>query len=70
MPGEDFCFPLLGEGAVDWRAFFDALDDIGYDGFMTVEFESFAYYRRVLQDPSKAAALSIEQLRVLDGGTR
>jgi sugar phosphate isomerase/epimerase len=67
MPGETFIFPLLGEGRVPWKAFFAALDDIGYDVFLTVEFESFDYYRRVLRnDPVAAARLSMEQLRQLE----
>jgi len=66
VPGEDFIFPLLGEGLIDWPAFLAALDEIRYDGFLTVEFESFAYYRTVLDsDPSRAAAISMEQIRAL-----
>jgi len=61
-----FLFPLLGEGNVDWSAFFAALDEIGYDGFYSVEFESFAYYERVLgRDPEAAARLSLEQIQAL-----
>ena len=61
-----FLFPLLGEGNVDWAAFFGALDEIGYDGFCSVEFESFAYYEAVLKtDPEAAARLSLEQIRAL-----
>ena len=63
-----FLFPLLGEGLVDWSAFFAALDEIGYTGFCSVEFESFDYYRRVLGgDVEAAARLSIEQVRKLLG---
>jgi L-ribulose-5-phosphate 3-epimerase len=61
-----FLFPLLGEGVVDWKAFFKALDEIGYDGFCSVEFESFAYYERVLKgDPEAAARISMEQVKRL-----
>ena len=61
-----FLFPLLGEGNVDWPAFFGALDDIGYEGFCSVEFESFAYYERILGGDSETAArLSMEQIRNL-----
>ncbi len=61
-----FVFPLLGEGLVDWHAFFGALDDIGYDGFCSVEFESFAYYERVLRkDPEAAARLSAQLVEAL-----
>jgi sugar phosphate isomerase/epimerase len=67
--GQDFIFPLLGEGVVDWPAFMDALDDVGYDGFLTVEFESFVYYRTVLKnDPARAATISMEQIRALVPG--
>ena len=64
--GKDFIFPLLGEGIVDWKAFFKALDEIEYKGFFSVEFESFNYYRNVLKnDPIKAAEISMEQVRKL-----
>jgi len=66
IPGQDFMFPLLGEGLVQWSDFFRALDGIGYKGFLSVEFESFEYYSRVLgNDPVKAARLSMDQLRRL-----
>lgn len=65
QPG-DFIFPLLGEGMIDWEAFFAALDDIGYEGFCSVEFESFTYYKSVLKgDVKEAARLSMEQIRAL-----
>jgi len=61
-----FLFPLLGEGLVPWQDLFTTLDDIGYEGFMSVEFESFTYYRTVLGSDIKAAArLSMEQLKAL-----
>lgn len=64
--GKDFIFPLLGEGIVDWKAFFKALDEIEYKGFFSVEFESFNYYRNVLKnDPIKAAEISMEQIKEL-----
>lgn len=67
QPG-DFIFPLLGEGMVDWPAFFGALDGIGYDGYCSVEFESFTYYQTVLKgDVRAAAALSMEQIKALGG---
>jgi sugar phosphate isomerase/epimerase len=66
MPGDQFLFPLLGEGAIDWAAFGGALDATGYRGKLTVEFESFAYYRRVLDsDPVRAARISREALDCL-----
>jgi len=68
VPG-NFIFPLLGEGLVDWSAFFKALKGIGYNGFCSVEFESFAYYSRVLKnDPVAAAQLSIDQIKKLTAG--
>jgi len=64
--GKDFIFPLLGEGIVDWKGFFKALDEIEYKGFFSVEFESFNYYRNVLKnDPVKAAKISMEQIKEL-----
>jgi sugar phosphate isomerase/epimerase len=68
LPGETFTFPLLGEGTVDWPGFFAALDDICYEGYLSVEFEAFSYYRGVLKsDPAKAAELSMEQCLALLG---
>jgi sugar phosphate isomerase/epimerase len=66
-PGE-FLFPLLGEGMVDWQKVFAALDDIGYGGFLSVEFESFNYYRTILgNDVEQAARISFEQVGRLMG---
>jgi sugar phosphate isomerase/epimerase len=65
----DFIFPLLGEGIVDWTGFFGALDEVGYDGYCSVEFESFTYYNQVLKgDVREAARLSLQQVRALGGG--
>lgn len=64
--GERFMFPLLGEGRIDWTAFFTTLAATGYAGFMSVEFESFRYYDTILEgSPERAAALSMEQIRKL-----
>lgn len=41
LPYEDFIFLLPGEGVVRWVEMFAALDDIGYSGTMSVEFEAF-----------------------------
>ncbi|MBD3176935.1 MAG: TIM barrel protein [Armatimonadia bacterium] len=66
--GESFLFPLLGEGLIDWPGFFQALDDIGYAGFCSVEFESFKYFQTVLGgDGVAAAGLSMEQIKALAG---
>jgi sugar phosphate isomerase/epimerase len=67
MFGETFIFPLLGEGVVPWAGLFAAIDDIGYEGYLTVEFESWDYYRQVLRsDPVEAARLSLQILGRLD----
>jgi sugar phosphate isomerase/epimerase len=64
MFGETFVFPLLGEGQVPWAGFFAALDEVGYAGHLTVEFESWEYYRQALgSDPVAAARLSMDLLR-------
>jgi sugar phosphate isomerase/epimerase len=61
-----FVFPLLGEGNVDWGGFLGALEEIGYAGYCSVEFESFAYLSRVLKgDVEAAARLSFEQVAAL-----
>lgn len=61
-----FIFPLLGEGKINWKAFIEALDDIGYDGAMVVEFESFDYLKNILDNSmQKAAEISMEQVRKL-----
>ena len=63
---QDFSNPMLGGGKVDWTAFATALDDIGYNGALSVEFEAFTYYEKVLKnDPVRAAAISMEQLKSL-----
>ncbi len=64
-PGK-FIFPLLGEGNVDWTSFFKALDEIGYDGYLSVEFEAFKYYEQILgSDMKKAVVLSWDNLKKL-----
>lgn len=66
--GEDFIFCLLGEGKVPWAEVFVALDEIGYEGAMSVEFEAYTYLEQVLGgDPQAAARLSLEQVRALAG---
>jgi sugar phosphate isomerase/epimerase len=59
LPGRDgdtFVFPLLGEGLVDWQAFFCSMASIRYQGFYSVEFESLQYLNRVLNGDIVAAA--------------
>ncbi|MCC6176497.1 MAG: sugar phosphate isomerase/epimerase [Chloroflexi bacterium] len=48
-----------GAGVIDFAAFRRALDDIDYDGFVTVELYPY------LEDPSAAARQSLEHLRAL-----
>ena len=54
--GGKFVFPLIGEGNVDFGAFFAALEQIGYDGCASVEFESWAYRKNILGGSHAAAA--------------
>ena len=69
MEGEDFHFCLLGEGRVPWPELFAALDEIGYAGALSVEFEAYRYYEQVLgADPVAAARLALEQVRALVPG--
>ena len=61
-----FVFPLLGEGRVNWKDLFAALEEIDYRGFCSMEFESFRFYRQVLKnDPEAAAGLLMDQLKAL-----
>lgn len=58
MEGEDFIFPLPGEGRVDWPGVLAALRAIGYSGVLTVEFESYRLLRGPFKgDPAQAARL-------------
>ena len=47
---------IPGEGDLDFRAIFDALDDIGYDGFATLELYTYP------GEPDRAASEAYEQL--------
>ena len=59
-------FPMLGEGLVPWDSFLTAIDDIGYTGYCSVEFESFKYHDLILEgDTEEAARLSMMQVRQL-----
>ena len=63
---DKFIFPMLGEGFVNWKEFFDALREIDYKGFCSVEYESFKYYADVFRDdPVAAAKISMEQIKKL-----
>lgn len=64
--GVDFLFPILGEGCTDWNVFFEALDEINYEGALSCEFESFKYMDEVLDNnPEEAAKLSLQSLTQL-----
>jgi sugar phosphate isomerase/epimerase len=67
-PGQEFDFPPLGAGAVPWGAFFAGLHEVGYNGFLTIEYEAFRYLAGPLgNDPVEAARLSLHALnRLLD----
>jgi len=66
LEGEDFMFPLLGEGTVDWKGFFEALRDINYSGFLSAELESMNCFNNILDgDPVKVAEICMEQLKKL-----
>jgi sugar phosphate isomerase/epimerase len=60
MDGVTFFFPLLGEGLVPWEGVLEALSDIDYQGFASIEAES---YRLLSQgyggDPTGPAALAL-----------
>ena len=60
---DTFMFPMLGEGVTDWKGFFDALAEVGYDGFLSIEFEAENYLRNIWGgDWTKAAEASKMQL--------
>jgi sugar phosphate isomerase/epimerase len=63
--GETFYFPFLGEGVVDWRAFFAALRDVGYQGFLSLEFENDIYLNNVCDGDWSVAAVKLRER--LDG---
>ena len=63
---QDFIFPLLGEGVIDWKGFFEALKEVGYEGYLSIEYESENYMKNILQgDWTKVAKVSKEQLDAL-----
>ncbi len=67
-----FVFPLLGEGEVNWKEFFTALEKIGYDGFASVEFESWNYIRNLMDaDNTGCAELSFRAIqKLIKGGEK
>lgn len=60
----NFMFPVLGEGLIDWASFRRGLDKIGYDGSMSVEYESENYLSRYLDGDWERAAR--ETYRVIE----
>ena len=65
-----FLFPLIGEGYVDWKTFFAEMAAIGYDGCMSVEFESFEYIKNAFGGKfEESAALSRKMIAKLMGET-
>ncbi len=54
--GESFAFPFLGEGMVDWYAFFAALQKVEYSGYLSLEFENDVYLNNVCNGDWKIAA--------------
>jgi len=55
----DFEFPPLGKGIVDLREVVGALREIGYQGFLSVEYEAYFFgYHKERWDPWEAAAQS------------
>ena len=64
--GGKFLFPLLGEGEVNWKEFFASLNAIGYDGFASVEFESWAFIDNICGgDFAKCAEISYDAIQKL-----
>lgn len=64
--GGRFLFPLLGEGEVDWIGLCQGLKEAGYNGVLSVEFESFKYVDSIWGgDWSKAAQNSYDNLKIL-----
>ncbi len=58
--GEAFREVPLGEGKVDWKAYMQALQDIGYTGYLTIE-------REVGTNPEADIQLAVDFLKKLKG---
>lgn len=56
VTGPSFLEVPLGEGSVPWSKYLDALEDIGFSGFLTIE-------REVGDDPEKDIRAAVEFLR-------
>jgi sugar phosphate isomerase/epimerase len=59
--GETFVFPFLGEGVVDWRNFFATLRNLGYDGYLSLEFENDRYLNNVCDGDWAQAAMQLKK---------
>jgi len=59
--GETFSFPFLGEGVIDWKAFFAALRAIRYHGFLSLEFENDSYLNNVCDGDWSVAAVQLRK---------
>ena len=57
----------LGQGAVRWEAYLQALVDIGYDGFLTIERES---REEAGKDIADAVAFLQAQMENLQGAAK
>ena len=69
VEGDDFCFLLPGEGQTNWSEFLSALDAVGYEGAMSIEFESFGVRDQVLGgDVVAGAELALTMVRGLIDG--
>lgn len=58
--GEAFREVPLGEGSVDWNGYLQALNDIGYKGYLTIE-------REVGSDPEADIRLAVNYLKAYRG---
>lgn len=65
MEGGKFVFPLLGEGLVNWNGLKAGLDEIGYDGTLSMECESGGYGIYFDGQLEKIAAAHIHAARKL-----
>lgn len=58
--GEAFREVPLGQGSVDWKAYIQALQDIGYKGYLTIE-------REVGANPKADIDQAVQFLKELKG---
>jgi sugar phosphate isomerase/epimerase len=59
--GETFYFPFLGEGVVAWKPFFSALRQVGYEGYLSLEFENDSYLNNVCGGDWSVAAVQLRK---------